>query len=314
MKVHAQGVAPHYRRHVDAVWRHLPLELRGEKLTARAVVRTLPREDIVMVGGFYDIAKFPLNRIIYVEHGAGQAYFGDSKAASHPCYHGSVHDKRVISYISPSQQVADSWDRPAFAAGCPALDVHYGRNPLAHIHAPTAAITFHWDARRVCPEAWSAREHYINDLHSMVAILRSSGFHVIGHWHPRDPKGAKIWRNLGVERVAAVDDVLSRANLLIVDNSSVAYEAAALDIKVLSLNAPWYRRDVEHGLRFWGHIPGATIDDIYEFGRFDIKDYVQYTDPSKVVRRSAAEYAYAIPPGHAGEQAATWLTKLLGEV
>jgi len=313
MRVHALSSLRHYRRHVEAVWKHLDPSIQGEFISgSKATTKRLPPEDVVMVGGFYDIDRVP-QRVVYVEHGAGQSYGGDQRAARHPAYHGSVHDPRVIGYISPSQSVADSWGRPAFAAGCPALDEIQRPEPDRFRRLnKVAAITFHWDARKVCPEARSARPHYIDDLHSMVAVLHQQGFEVLGHWHPRDIAGPKIWRFLGVEQVKEPDEVLARAGLLIADNTSLMYEAAQLDIPVAALNAPWYRPDVEHGLRFWSHVPGIQINDIEQFALFSFESYLHH-DYSKSVRADCAKYAYALPVGGAGEAAALWLTKLVSE-
>lgn len=307
MKIHMAARFRHYRRHVEAVWKHLPLELQGQVLMGQRVSgRQLPVGDIVMVGGWWDISAFPKQKIIYVEHGAGQSYRGDESAAGHPAYHGGEHPERVIGYISPNQRVADSWGRPAFAAGCPALDVHANRISR---HRRTVAITFHWDARRVCPEAWSAREHWLDDLHSLVNLMRTD-FEVIGTWHPRDAHGRQIWKFLNVEAVGDTDEVLERAGVLVADNTSLQYEAAALGIPNVVLNAPWYRRDVEHGLRFWDHVPGQMVDDIEQFAAIDMLKYAR-DENAKRVARSAAEYAYARPPGGNGEAAARWIEKLI---
>lgn len=306
MKIHLAARFRHYRRHLEAIWKHLPLELQGQVLTGhRMDGRRLPADDIVMVGGWWDVAPFK-QRIIYVEHGAGQSYRGDETAAGHPAYHGSVHPERVIGYISPNQRVADSWGRPAFAAGCPAID----DLPRVRSSPRTAAITFHWDARRVCPEAWSARGHWIDHIHEIVYMLRADKLEVIGTWHPRDNVGANIWKHLNVERVADPDEVLRRAHLLIADNTSLQFEAAKLGIPNIVLNAPWYRRDVEHGLRFWDHVPGKAFDTIEELGSFHIGGYVHNTG-AIAVAQSAGDYAYSLPVGGAGEAAARWIEKLI---
>jgi hypothetical protein len=305
-RIHAIATTPQYRRHVEAVWKHIDPELKGRFITGRGShTRTLPKDDVVMVGGFYDIDPVP-QRIVYVEHGAGQSYQADEKTKGHPSYHGSNHPARVIGYISPNQRVADSWNRPAFVAGCPPLDWWDEDRPKP---GKVAAITFHFDARRIAPEAWSAREHWIEDLHTMVALLRSYEYEVIGTKHPRDPVGHRIWRNLGVEYVSDPDEVLDRCRLLIADNTSLMYEAAHLHRTVIALNAPWYRKDVEHGLRFWDHVPGAMVDNIEEFAALTLGSYSGRMD-ARLAASSASSYAYGMRPGKCGQLAAAWVEQL----
>ncbi|MCD6056564.1 MAG: glycosyl transferase family 2 [Thermomicrobiales bacterium] len=317
MRIHALATTPQYRRHVEAVWKHLDPSLKGDLLVGRtASTKRYPTQDVVMVGGYYDVANAPHQRIIYVEHGAGQAYGGDETSRGHLCYHGSNHPKRVVGYISPSEQVARLWNRPAFAAGVPALD-DIPRRPIRFARHKVAAITFHFDARGafVAPEARSAREHYIEMLHSMVGALRADGWEVIGTWHPKDPVGHKIWRNLQIESTADPAEILSRAHLVIADNTSLLYEAAYLGIPSIVLNAPWYRKDVEHGLRFWDHVPGHQVDSPEEFIAFDFTYWLNGMK-SNILASSAALYAYGPDRhGHAGAQAARWVEKfVMGEV
>lgn len=312
MKVHLFATERHYERHVRAVWRHLPDELRGLEITGRAATeRSIPGHDYFMIGGFNDIDRVQRHRIIYVEHGAGQSYNGAgvhrlTEAYAHA---NSTHPQRVMAYISPRLSMAEAWGRPAFAAGVPALDGHVRTKRWL----TKAAITFHWDARIGVPEARSARGHWIDHLHSIVQWLRDYDFEVIGHRHPRDRDAPQIWENLGVRYEPDVDQVLREASLVIADNTSVMYEAAALEIPVLALNAPWYRRNVDHGLRFWEAVPGMAIDDIDELVRLDPVRYVD-SDVAKTLGKAAAIAAYdGFATGNAGEQAARWLVKLLSK-
>lgn len=311
MRVHLLASERHYARHARAVWKHLPDEVRGHERVGRvATDRSLPREDFIMVGGVADIDRAQRNRIIYVEHGAGQSYLGDptSRHAMFYPHPNSTHPQRVLRYISPREAVAEAWGRPAFAAGCPALD-----DLTPSLTSNRAAITFHHDAFRVCPEARSAAAHWEPVLHELVLALQTDGFEVIGHGHPRDREAQLRWERLDVPFERDPDVILETCSLLVADNTSLMYEAAALNIAVVALNAPWYRKDVDHGLRFWDAVPGQSFDDIDDIISFDFRSYV-HEDPWYEGRLHAALAAYdRLPDGKAGPRAAQWLLDSFGK-
>jgi len=303
MKIHGLASNSRYQRHVLAVWKHLSGAVRGEFRSGTKVNdRGWDKDDIVIVGGYYDVDVAFRHRVIYVEHGAGQAYKGDRNSVNHPCYHGSEHPERVIAYVSPRADVAESWGRPAFAAGCPVVD--------DIVRAPTnrAVITFHWDAQSICSEARSALPEYFDVLPTVVESLREQGFEVVGHWHPNDRAGERRWRKLGVETSTDVDDLLGSASLVIADNTSFMYEAALLGCPVLTVNASWYRKDVSHGLRFWDYVPGFQVDEPDELAAFNFRGYVD-DDPSQEARIRAVDYCYGSNAG--GKAAADWMTQLV---
>lgn len=287
---------PHYREHIEAIIPHLPEGLRGDWLEDRDA-RSLPKDDIVLVAGYQDIERAHGHRVVYVEHGAGQTYLGNAKAPGH--YHGSEHPENVIGYICPRQDVADAWNRPAVAVGSPVCDAY----PLStENEQPVATITFHWDCK-ILPETRSALEHYVFHLARIVRLLRDEGYIVLGHHHPRDKRLPRIWDKLQVQQ-ATVRQVRSLTDLLIADNTSLAYEMLYLRRKVITLNAPWYRRDVHHGLRFWDHIPGAAVDTPQEL--------MDIIPDGGTLNTEVAQYTYGrwCSDGGDGERAAAWLTML----
>jgi hypothetical protein len=192
---------------------------------------------------------------IFVEHGSGQTYRGIRLAA----YPGGDHRERVRLFICPSNRVAAAnraryVDAKTIVVGCPKLDRFAGWTPTG----TEVAIGFHWPCR-VVPETYSAFSFYSEALSGLVSHFGS----VVGTFHPRWGDALlKPYRESGIKVVRPFEEVVKRASVFITDNSSAGWEAMALGIPVVWLNAPWYRKDVEHGLRFWEFAnAGVQVDE-----------------------------------------------------
>lgn len=211
-----------------------------------------PDGQITLVAGWKDY-RATQGPVIYLEHGSGQTYQG---AEDNPCYSGGKGLDRVILFLCPNETVAARWraryDVPAVVVGSPKLDA------LRSVPVGTeTAISFHWDCR-VAPEARSAYKHYA------PGFKRLSEEHpLIGHGHPRIIRRLRpIYEKAGIEVVEDFAEVVKRAGTYLVDNSSSGWEMAELGRRVIWLNAPFYRRHVHHGLRFWTSMP--QVDNVEE--------------------------------------------------
>lgn len=256
------------------------LEELGIVRTGRPKDRRNPRP--VMVASYQDERACRPRPIIYVEHGAGQTYNGDPAVGSHPSYSGTSRHDGVVLFICPGEQVAASWRRhyrrvPAVAVGCPKLDPWLQKlqilvpaegaglepagpqdgdgpdssrvpSPLGHPSSPkpTVAVSFHSDVRYL-PETRWAFPHYERALPGLA-----EQFPLLGHGHPRSyARIEATYRAGGIEATGDFFEVLDRASVYLIDNSSTGFEFSALERPVIWMNAPWYRRDIDHGLRFW---------------------------------------------------------------
>lgn len=289
--------------HLAPIWDRLPGDMRGWLHVDIRGVASKPVEpdDFVMVAASGDIR--PKWRCIYVEHGAGQRYneYGHRDA---PASYAVDLPDNVVACIGPRQDICDAYDRPAFPAGAPICDGY----PLFG-EPGVIAITFHWNASAVCPEATNALDHYYTDLGRLIVGWRKQGHEVLGTYHPRFPQLVDRWNGWRVPIVGA-DEVRQRADILIADNTSVQYEATYLGRKVVTLNAPWFRRDVEHGLRFWSHVPGVQVDSAEELEALDMSNLVGGW------RGDVSEYTYgsALNAGQDGMRAAAWVTSFVHSV
>jgi CDP-glycerol glycerophosphotransferase (TagB/SpsB family) len=79
-----------------------------------------------------------------------------------------------------------------------------------------------------------------------------SGFRLIGHGHPKFQHVLqKHYEDAGIEFVADFEEVMERADVYVNDCSSTMYEFCVTGKPVVILNAPWFRKFVNYGIRFW---------------------------------------------------------------
>lgn len=255
MRVDAFVSAEHYFSHFASVWHALPADARGTVYGAPRVtianeaarfgidiqLAPLPargRPTICLSGNDLGIVEQP----ILMSHGVDQSYVG----VDHVCWAGGEGRGNVIRFLVPNEQAADT-NRERYphitsvVVGSP--HVEYLRT-LPYEPEYDVCFSRHWGPALV-PEmqsAWSYYEEAIATLPGKVAL----------HAHPRIAYDGKRTAQLtNRPYLARFEDVVRMCALYAVDNSSTAFEFAALDRPVLLLNHPSYRRDIEHGGRFW---------------------------------------------------------------
>lgn len=317
---------PHYAEHMWPVWQALDENIVGRSWAGGSSrwwgermgqTRKPGAGTVTLVAGQHDVDTFRgRGNVILIEHGAGQTYGGMAREGRH--YVDAELANHVLGNVVPGprserlRRAANPVHLPIIAAGCPRLDRHFAARDAGHRPEPrTMAISFRWNCR-LGPEHRSAVRHYERALPRLVARWQAEGWTVLAHGHPRARNLLEaVWRDCKLIPVWDVDEVIARSCLLVCDNSSLMYEFAALDRAVLALNAPWYRRDVEHGLRFWSLVPGHQVDGPEQLAELDLVDYVD-RDPSAALRSAATAEVYAFTDDHAARRAAEWIARLIG--
>ena len=327
MLVDSYASLPHYAEHMQPVLEQLERRgLLGERWAPRHGEwwgRAMARRDLrrpVLVAGFADMQRVDPSPVILLEHGAGQAYV-DTDSGS---YSGGAGWQRARLFLCPNEAVAQRWRAtyraPAVVVGAPKLDRWHAdrvagarpgdRGPVDDPR-PRVAITFHWECS-LLPETRSAWQHYDRSLEDLVTWAGDAGIELLGHGHPRLwGKIERRWRRLGVEPVEHFADVLERADLLVGDNTSALPEFASTGRPVLWLNAPWYRRDVDHGGRFWTWPQGQVTCD--EPGELPERILQALADPptARLSRSRMVARVYPLRDGHAAERAADAIERIL---
>ena len=264
-----------------------------------------PISSVALIAGYGDLVnarREGFSRFVMAQHGAGQSY---SNRHSH--YPGGDGNGDVGLFLVPNEHSATRWlkayPKAAVAiVGCPKIETLPEREPGEW---PVVAVAFHFDLFMV-PESRSALPWYMGGLRDL-----GQRFKVIGTGHPKRSDLLRVYEWAGIEYVEDFADVCRRADVLAFDNTSVGFEFAATGRPVVVMDAPWYRRDVEHGLRFW---------DAAEVG-------IRVSDPTELIdgvvralerraedvdrREHALNHVYAYRTG-AAERAATairsWLS------
>jgi len=298
----------------------LPRKDYGARSPLTLVAKTAPHMGLyvpesdrpIVTAAISDVGRCRLReRIALVEHGCGMSF--TEPIASHPGGHG-VRD-RVTLFLMPNE-ISAARDRDAHpdatvvVTGCAKLDKWANRTFNRNRNNPTVALVWHWNAQ-TCPETgstWDEYEYVVPDV-----VKRFGRGRVIGHCHPRAwaemlPK----FINHGLEPVQDFDNVIERADVLCGDGGSAPYEFAAITNKPVALrNGTQYRRHVNHGIRFWQHIPGVEVNNpdllvrAIELALIDAK-------PQQIQRREAVKAVYGRLDGLASVRAAqailnTWV-------
>lgn len=248
-------------------------------------------------------AASPRNRLVICEHGAGQSY-----TYRHPSYAGGVGRDDVAAMLVPNEHAARR-NRLFYpnayheVVGCPKLDAWAG------LKAPPtdrclAVVSFHWRCG-VCPETDTAFDHFAPALRSAATKLRRRKVSLALHAHPRiAAEVATHARSIGVEFIESFDEVARRASVYAVDNSSTLFEFAFLDRPVVVLNAPTYRRDVAHGLRFWEAASiGVGVDEPTGLAA-GIVEALEDPPARRAAREAALSLVYGVRDGTSAERAA----------
>jgi len=244
--IDAYASEPHYREHIEPVFAALG-SLRGEWRRHGT--------DPVIVASYKDLMGVGERRVIFMEHGAGQTY-----GRGNPAYAGGSGREQVRLFLCPSKRVAkinrEAWPgTPSVVIGCPKLERYARIEPVPGV----VGFAFHWNGG-VCPETRSALSYYVEGLRDVA-----ERYVTIGTAHPRIARAAaKVYADAGIEWVDA-DEMFRRAEVLACDNTSLGWEFISLDRPVVWLNAPWYRRGVEHGMRFWEWADsGVQVDEPHQ--------------------------------------------------
>lgn len=251
---------PHYADWLAPILLALPAEARGELIADMRTARWLQqrwglaargglpsRESLTLVAGMGDADR--CGRFILVNHGAGQSYGGDERGRGDDSFVGGPGRGRAELIIEPSAAAAaaDAAAHPSTrceAAGPIPLD------PWARGERPSGsgtgvvAFTSHHKLWAV-PEQQPCLERYMGALGEL-------GCDLLAHAHPRQlGRAAARADRLGCAWTDDFAVVLDRADALVVDNSSAGPLFAALGRPVIWLSSPDYRREVNHGGRFW---------------------------------------------------------------
>lgn len=252
----------HFVDHLAPLWKALPSTERGtfaaigmDALTrARQLgLRPSPRPgvgDVTVIASHSDVARAATRRLVFLEHGAGQSYGGEPPDGAEP----SEEHCRIELFLVPSERVArrNRLHHPharSVAIGCPKLDAFAGGVDRQHGARPTVAFTFHWRSPLCTETMWAWPEY----RHEIDALVRAEPpWRLLGHGHPRAwSELRREWRRLGIDHTPDPVRVLGNADVLVVDNSSLGFEFLALGKPVVWLNGRQWRRNVDHGMRFW---------------------------------------------------------------
>jgi hypothetical protein len=185
--------------------------------------------------------------LLLMEHGVGLAFPNE-----YPGYPGGKGLRKKVGVFletnafTAASQYKSTPGAQIYVIGTPKMDKWAGMQKERGEPA-VVGVSFHWDGKHVCPEAGNAWLYYRDELPKLAGR-----YTVLGHGHPKIMDWlAPQYEAMGIEVVRDFEEICARADVYVNDCSSTMYEFACLDRPVVVLNAPWFRRDKDFGIRFW---------------------------------------------------------------
>lgn len=244
---------PHFWDHTKPVWEALG-DNQGTLYAPRYLMRNgaewPPNREVNLTLcssiGDAKMIRSKHRPVAYLTHGMGQSYIGRHESYPGGRDRGMINLCLTTNEITAKEQQRFYPDVPAIVVGTPKMDKWYLQPPKPMGEPPLIVISFHWECN-VAQEAKGALKYYKD-----IFVTLKRHFNIMGHSHPRIAgDAAKAFKQVGIPFINTFDEVLEKADVYICDNSSTIYEFASLNRPVVVLNAPWYRRNVNHGMRFW---------------------------------------------------------------
>jgi hypothetical protein len=253
--------------------------------------------------------------LILMEHGVGLT-FNQANGKTVSGYGGGEGYRANVSlFLAPNEYIAKKTravypEAPQVIIGTPKLDPWadaFNTPKKARPDEPIICIAFHWDGSAVAPEAGNAWEYYRKFLPALKDKVN-----LIGHAHPKIADKLEFqYQKMAIPFVKNFVDVMKMADVYLNDCSSTMYEFCVTGKPVVVLNAPWFRKWFNHGIRFWDYSdvgpicekPEELLERIEEaledppYMRTRRKKYVKELYPnlgtaSKIAAEALEEFCY----------------------
>jgi len=259
MRVDFLSTEGHYNDHLQPIWDALPESAKGSWYQHAAPPE--PTGNVTLVCSVGNLRLLKGAPAIYMEHGSGYSYINQAGERFHPSYAGSSARSNVILFLN-NHEIVHSLNKkahpktPGVIVGTPKMDAWAGLTWETPAD-PLAVYSTHWNCK-VVPETRSAHKEFRWALRPDKWDER---FTWNGHAHPRAwPIVQTDYKNFYIPTIRQFSDVLDQGSVYVADTTSTLYEFAYTGKPVVVLNASFYRRDVNHGLRFWDYVPGIQVD------------------------------------------------------
>jgi hypothetical protein len=326
-RINCLAAEPQFVEHLAAVWKAFPRSKQGifwvrsqearyeaerHGINTRLWKNRASKNVVILTAAFGDLnqAYKAGATTVLMEHGAGQTY--NVKHASYAGGESPARDANTL-FLVPGQTSAKKLatkhpEATIVEIGCPKLDRHILKEKKLIEQKPKVVVSFHWNCN-VCPETSWAFPYFKKQI---LKLANSENIELYGHAHPRARKEIQsFYNNMHIPFITKFEEVLKTADVYVCDNSSTIFEAAACKIPVVLLNSPKYRKNVNHGLRFWDCAnigPQAEPTDNLEEKIFEA---INPTEKQVKETSEALKIVYTVTDGTSSQLAAKTIEKEL---